>query len=213
MPRNARLHLGGLGHILGLAREEHLVHAQVVRGDAADVRGDNVAGAELDEVAADDVAGLDPDLFSVADQRRDWRLKRGERLEGVVRVVLRLGRDRGVDEDDDRDRDGVDVRQELVLVVARGLDRRGRDDRAHEQVHDDGVELNEEQHEQGDARRLLELVRAVLEESFRGLRGGQALDLVRLHLSDDVIDVLLVDLELLGRGRHDAVRTFDDQGW
>jgi hypothetical protein len=219
----ARLHLGGLGDVLGLAREEHLVDAQVVGFHAPHIRRDDVSGAELDDVASDEVLGLHLHLLAASDDVGDGGLERRERLERVVGVVLSHRRDGGVDEHDDHDGDGVDVGQELVLVVAGGLDGRGRDHRGDEQVHDHGVELDDEEHEERDARGLLELVRAILLQALRRLRGGQALLAVRLELGDDVLDGLLVDLQrradadvlvrevhggaaLVDRGGHDARR-------
>mmetsp|Transcript_13347 Transcript_13347/g.52259 ORF Transcript_13347/g.52259 Transcript_13347/m.52259 type:complete len:262 (+) Transcript_13347:2857-3642(+) len=177
---DAGLDLGVLSHILGLSGEKHLVDAEVVGLDAAAVGRDDVTGAELDDITAHHVLGLDGNLLAVANDGAHGRLEGGESLEGVVGAVLGDRRDGGVDQDDDGDGDRVDVGEELVLVVAGGLDRGGRHDRGHEQVHDHGIELNEEQDEEGDARGLLELVRAVLLEPLRRLGGGEAGLTVRL---------------------------------
>ena len=51
----------------------------------------------------------------------------------------------------------VDIREELLIVLSGGLDRRRRHGGRHQQVHDDRVELHDQEHEQGDARGRLEL--------------------------------------------------------
>mmetsp|Transcript_12110 Transcript_12110/g.29322 ORF Transcript_12110/g.29322 Transcript_12110/m.29322 type:complete len:382 (+) Transcript_12110:2373-3518(+) len=141
--RHARLHLGALGHVLGLPCKQHFVHAKVVCLEHAHVGGDDIASAELDDIAADEIFGVDLHLLPVANGVGGWGLQRRQRVECVVGVVLCHRGDGGVDEHDDGDGDGVDVRQELVLVVAGGADRGRRQHGAHHQVHDDAVELDE----------------------------------------------------------------------
>ena len=62
----------------------------------------------------------------------------------------------------------VDIREELLIVLSGGLDRRRRHGGRHQQVHDDRVELHDQEHEQGDARGRLELIGRVLLKELPG---------------------------------------------
>ena len=190
----------------------------------------------MNQLADDHFARLDLHLIAVADDGRLRGLERGERSEGIVGVVLCHRRDGGIDEHDDCDGDGVDIQDELVPVVAGGPGREGvhalveegvhalggreiegvqikkipdhggRNDRGHEQVHDNRVELNNEEHQQGDAWRLLELIGAIFHEASLCLLRRQARCEIRLQLFANHFNGLFVDLEACRR--HTAVLLF-----
>ncbi|OFW13413.1 MAG: hypothetical protein A3H29_16820 [Acidobacteria bacterium RIFCSPLOWO2_02_FULL_67_21] len=113
-------------------------------------------GPELEDVARDEIAGVDDAQRPAADHRRAWRIEAQDRVHRAARAKLRREAERGVD----REHRGNGRRLDEISEEQRH--HRGGD----EQQHDDAAELVEEDLQSRRARCGRQAVGAVPRETL-----------------------------------------------
>jgi hypothetical protein len=162
---------------LGFAGERGLLRAQAVRVQESRVRGRLVARLELDDVAGNELADVDPRDRPVAKDARGRPGEVSERAHGARGALLLGEAEEGIEDHDREDRDRVDA-----------LAQNEREHRGPEQQGDhQALELRRESRERGTPRRFLETVRAMAGTCLRDPSRGQAAFGIDLRLTEQVL--------------------------
>jgi hypothetical protein len=151
--------IGALAHRRRLAGQRRLAHRELGRREKARVGRDALSRLELDDVAGDELAGIDVGPLFAANDRRPGHLEPEQRVHCAAGAQLGDEADRGVDHEHGDDGDRVDD-------VTGGERNRRRSD---QQQDDDAAELVEQDPEGAARRRRRELVRPDPGESRPGL--------------------------------------------
>ena len=148
---------------LGLTGERGLVDAQVALGDDSRVGRHPVAGLEHEDVAHDDLGGVDHPHLAVAQHARARAREPAQRVERRLGAVLLEHADDDVRDDDEHDDDGV---EDLACEQ--------RDHaRAREQVHHRVRDLGEDQLRDRGTGLDAELVGAAGGKALGGIGGRE----------------------------------------
>ena len=167
--------VGVFFHRHGFAGEEGFVDAQAVAFEEAEVGGDAVTGFEQDDVAGDELGGVEGLFVSVAADHGFRRKHGADGIEGFFGFAFLDDADEGVDEDDAEDDAGVDP-----FAEEGGADGGGEKD-----VDEDVVELEEEALEECVARGGGQLVGSVPGEAGGGFGRGEPFFGIRCQLAED----------------------------
>ena len=88
---------------IGLPRQQRLIDKEVARFDQPAVGRDDIAGAEIYDIARHQLFEMQLALASVAEHQRLWCHGAAQRIDGVVRVKLLDEIERHAQRDDDDD--------------------------------------------------------------------------------------------------------------
>ncbi|KAF1782582.1 hypothetical protein GQ600_11004 [Phytophthora cactorum] len=149
-----------LEHILGLARQDHLIDLEVRAVDETDVGRHNVTSRQHDNISGDELLARDLDLAAAVTQYDALRRRHLlQRLEGVAGIALL---DRG--NDGVQRHDGDDGQAFHVL-----LQGDGGQGRSHQQTDDHVGKLQQEDDVHGGPLLCLQRVGAVLGQPLLGV--------------------------------------------
>ena len=157
--------------------------------DQAGIGGNEIAGLQLDDIAGDQVGGVDDALLTVAD---DAGVGSGQVFQGIQRLfglALLVHAHDGVEDDDEQDERGL---EQLAPVLFHDHHHKGHDGGGDEDQDHDVLELVDEALQGGFLLLFTETVLAVLTEQLGDLGRGQTRFGIGIQLAEQLFSVLTV---------------------
>ena len=157
--------------------------------EQAGVGGDEITGLQLDDVAGDEVGGVDHQLLTVADHAGVGSRHILQGVQSLLRLTLLVHAHDGVEDNDEQDEGRL---KQLAPVLLGDDHREGHHGGGDEDEDHDVLELVDEALEGGLLLLLAETVLAVLGLLLGGLRGRQTRFGVGVQLGEQGLLILTV---------------------